>query len=164
MSSGTTPLTSLTLGNQYTHTTLAMARAQLAAQLQDSGCIHWSVPEMNSFIVESLRTWNALTGFYRRRIAFGSTVYGSQPFASFYDLANLTIGPGFDYNVTDTQIVIEIQRHFMEPGNGTFWGGTDQFTYPQVVTALQNALNRFLVDTGIVITWTIQPISPPPIG
>jgi hypothetical protein len=155
----------LNLGNQYTHTNLAQARNQIAAQLQDSGHVHWSADEINSFIFEALREWNALTGFYRRRVAFGTSVYGIQPYVSFYDLARMTsLGPGFSYNVTDLQIMTEIQQHFMEPPNGVTWDGTDQFTYQQVVSAIQNALNRFLEDTGIVITWTVQPISPPPTG
>lgn len=148
----------------YTHTTLGQAQSQLAARLQDGGGDFWSGTELNAYIVEALRTWNALTGFYRQRVAFSSNVYSAGTYNSFYDLPGVTGLTPFSYTVIDTQIVQVIQWQLIEPAAGTSWTGTDQFTYAQVSAALQNALNRFLQDTGVTVSWYMQSISPPPIG
>lgn len=222
----------------YAQITLGSARASLRLQLQDPSAPNpqWSDTELNAAIVESLRTWQALTGFTRYRATFatstnaGSTyltitgtingvnntftlsssphtlklyrngllqnpgvdytlsgvtitfLAGSIPFAGdtlvalgdfltaavplgFYDLAasgTLTAGL-FDYNVTDVQVWNSITNTLLEPTTIPY-AGTDQFSQQQILDAVIQARDQFLLDTGSVITRTLltnpaQPVS-----
>ena len=55
-------------------------------------------------------------------------------------------------SVTDRDLIQDIQRHLLEPVNATSWVGSEQFTYTGVVNALQTARDKFLLETGIVLT------------
>lgn len=144
----------------YTHTTLAQARTQLATRLNDPNLVQWTAAELNLYIQESLRFWQALTGFFRDRATI-STANG----AAFYDLTTAIAQAGlFDYNVTDASLVNTIEYHLLEPATIS-WTGTDQFTLEQVTQALQSRRDQFLVDTGCVITRTPNVAVPgPPVG
>lgn len=136
--------------------TLAQMRAALTARLQDPNYTFWSISELNANIVESLRTFNAYTGYWRTRIAITIPAL-----SHFIDL--MGSAPGFNITVKDTQIVSAIQEGLMEPDSGIAWTGTDQFTYAQVVQALQDSQNQFLQDTGIIVKTSILPFPSPPL-
>src|SRR5262249_18353631 len=67
----------------------------------------------------------------------------------YYDLFSLipTLAP----SITDQMLITTIQRHLMEPVSATSWVGTEQFTYDQVVAAIQKRLDRFKLETGLVL-------------
>jgi hypothetical protein len=48
----------------YTYTTLGVVRQEVANRLYDSAQVFWSAPELNSYLIEALRTFNAMTGFW----------------------------------------------------------------------------------------------------
>lgn len=151
----------------FSYITLSQARSALAGRLQDPGCVYWSASELNSILYEALRTRQALTAFYKDRIAFPS-VAGQ----SYYDLSvvgNTVQGPNspttyFGYSVTDVDIAQLILLHLLEPPlvPGTVWTGTGQFTFPQLVSAVQNRLTRFLGESGCVVSTSTVPINAGP--
>lgn len=134
----------------YAHTTLAQARTALAARLNDPGFTFWSAAELDRYIVEALRTFQALTGFYRDRLYFQMS-----PNVPFYDL-NLLLA---DYNlsVTDLDAWNLVLPQLVEPTTVPY-AGTDHFTQDQIVSAMQRRRNQFLVDTGCKITRSSIPV------
>ena len=146
----------------YSLITLGAARASLRLQLQDPSAPnpYWTDAELNAAIVESLRTWQALTGWNRDRATL-STVANT----GFYDLAasgQLTAGL-FDYNVTDVQVWNGITAILLEP-NTIPYAGTDQWTQQQITDSIVQARDQFLLDTGSVITRTFITNPGPPIS
>ena len=146
----------------YAFLTLGAARAALRLQLGDPSAAnpYWTDAELNGAIVESLRTWQALTGFTRERTSF-TTVANT----GFYDLAQagLLAAGFFDYNVTDLGVYQSITPTLLEP-TVVPYAGTDQFNQQQILDAIVQARDQFLLDTGSVITRTLisnpaQPIS-----
>ena len=136
---------------QYTSISLASAIQQLAARLNDSSNVHWSQTELQNAIVESLRIFQSLTGFYRERVTFNTIVN-----TTFYDLRsalNTQSGSTYPYafSVTDNQLLSEIQDHLNEPSTNP-WTGTAQFSIPAINAALQRARDQFLSDTGVYCT------------
>lgn len=135
----------------YTHTTLSSALSSLALRLGDPDNVYWKSAELTAYIIEALRTWQAFTSFYRDRQVFNTAA--NEP---FYDLSQTGLLPAgvFDYNVTDRNLVSIINYHLLEPqlSGGWTWTGTDQFSLAQVVEALQRRRDRFLGESGVVIT------------
>lgn len=147
---------------QYTSIQLAAARGALRLRLQDSGwpSQYWLDSELNANIVEALRNWQALTGFYRDRATLTTA-----PNVGLYDLSlsgQLTAG-FFDYNVTDVQLYQAICNHLLEPTILPYVG-TDQFTQQQILNALQARRDQFLVDSGAVISHVDFLAGAPPIS
>lgn len=137
----------------YSHTTFAQLKQLLANRLGDSSKVTWTdVPdqplqsELGLYINESLRTFQGLTGFFRLRQQIPLTTG-----VSFYDLP--TIFPiEVGYTIRDRELVGAIQYHLYEPFSPGSWTGSEQFTLADLVDALSRARNRFLDDTGIVVT------------
>lgn len=129
----------------YAHTTFAQAKAQLALRLDDPDGVFFKDEEHGFAIVQALRMWNVLTGQYRSREIFPTIA--NEP---FYQLA--TTLTQRTSTITDRQVISEMEYHLMEAQGLSAWTGTDQFTLPQLLTALQNRCNQFLADTGCVLT------------
>lgn len=141
----------------YTHTTLASAKTQLAALLNDPSKVHWKDAELGVYIQEAMRTWGALTAYWRVRGTFATTAG-----TAFYDLAT-SLPALLGYAVTDTAIVQAIEYHLLETATVP-WTGTDHFNLTEVTAALQRRRNQFLFDSGVVLTRTVMNVPPPPIG
>ena len=142
----------------YTTTSLTNAVKAVAARLADPGFVRFLEPEVTRYVIEALRTWNALTGHFRDHGTFRTV-----PGEPFYDLATaMTIPCG--YSVTDRDLIVEMQAHLLEPISATNWVGTDQFTYEDVVSAIERRRDQFLVETGMVVHHARYPIAPPPDG
>jgi len=146
----------------YSYITFGQMKTQLLARLQDSGAVYftnaatWS--EVGLYLIEAIRTWNALANYYRNRGQFALT--SGQP---FYDLP--TQLPALrSYNVFDQEMIAELQLALIEPVNVTSWTGTEMFTFNDVLLALQRRRNQFLVETGCVVTHITIPAPPTPIG
>jgi hypothetical protein len=141
----------------YTATTLTQALALLAGRLMDPTFVHWTAAELTIYVQQALRTWNALTGFYRDRDSFTTTV--NQP---IYDLP--TVLPALRAQTyTDDAAISQMVYHLLEPQPvAGVWTGTGQFTLPQVSQALQYARDRFLLETGIVLSTSTVTVDPVP--
>lgn len=135
----------------YTHTTLATAKSLLAARLGDAGKVFFIDSELGFAIVEARRLWNVLTSYDRERGQF-STSDG----IAFYQLASLLSNYDGDLlreqTIRDRSLVSEIEYHLIEPQNLTGWSGTDQFTFNQILTAIQRRRDQFLADTACVLS------------
>lgn len=144
---------------QYTYATLTDAQNALASRLYDNGVAStpsfqfWTAAELTLYIVEALRTWNALTGFWRAEFSFPL-----QPNVNWYDLTSQggTLRP---YTVTDQYLVNVIEYHLLEPqtsltpsaGTPAAWTGSNQFALDEIYGALTRRQNEVLTKTGCTI-------------
>ncbi len=153
----------------YSQITSLQFRQALAARLDDPTNVYWLDAELRVYEFETLRTWQALTGYWRNRAVWTATAL--EP---FYDLTNTAstgaaasnpaafVGP----TVTDQQIVQNIQYSLIENNGqvvaGNAWVGTEMFTLADVTQAMQRRLNQFLVDTGCMVFHSQLPTPAPP--
>ena len=143
----------------YSWLTFAQARTELAARLSDPNKTFWVDAELGIYIVEALRTWNSLAQFYKDRDSF-STAANTQ----WYDLTSVLALGLRSYNVTDLQLLTEIEYQLIEPPTGATWTGSEMFTVQDILTALQRRRDQFLNETGTVITRSTQGVSAPTEG
>lgn len=140
----------------FSHVTFQQFKDSLALRLGDSSKVFWTDEELGVYIVDALRHWSLLAQYTKVREEF-TTV----PAQAFYDLA--TLYTGRTYSVTDTDVIVAVQHHLMEPAPGTTWTGTEQFTYNDVLEALVRRRNRLLLETGCVLEAFEQDSDPPPV-
>lgn len=146
----------------YSHTTYAQLKTELALRLSDPGKVFWKDAELGVYIVESLRTWQAFSGYWRGRALFSTSAN-----VPFYDIADpaTALTPALrSATVLDTDVVSACLYHLMEPPILTLWTGSDMFTLVDVVNAVQRRRNQFLLETGVVISRTTQVLSGVPGG
>ena len=145
----------------YTAPTLLQARVALSERLNDQAQVRWVATELDDYIRESIRTWNAWTLQWRDQGTF-STV-ASQ---AFYDLpTELPTLRG--QTLTSENLVTDIQHALVENPvglNGGVWAGTDQFDLDQITNAIQRRRDQFLRETGSVLTRTTPASTPPASG
>lgn len=143
----------------YTAFTLADALSEMGSRLFDPLHVRWPEAELTIYIQQAIRTYNAFTNHFRESAAF-STVNKQ----AFYDLG--TEIPSLraqTYTVKDA--VDEILWHLLEPPlNGLLWTGTQQYSLDDVLSALQQARDTFLLDTGIMVTSSTQAVAAPADG
>ena len=147
------------VSGSYTTLTLQQAMQALADRLSDTSMIRWVAAELQSHILESLRTYSALTATFRDRGVFPTVA--SQ---AFYDLP--TVLPALrGYTVTDADLIASLEYSLLEPlSSGASWSGSQQFSLADLVNALTRRRDQFLRDTGAVVTRILSPVSPPPDG
>lgn len=136
----------------YQHITWGQLKAALALKLSDPSNIYWTDGELGLYLIETFRTWNVLTGFWRDSGTLNTVA--SQP---FYDLTTLTNGDGvplLNHVVKDQDTVRLIQYHFLEPSTGNSWTGSEQFTLSDLTNSIQKRRDQLLADTGCVVTRT----------
>jgi hypothetical protein len=138
-------------------------RAQLAARLGDVSNIFWTDTENGIWLAEALRLFGLCSGFWRER-GILTTVAGT----AFYDLNALLLNGAFlplSPTVTDRNIIQQLQFALLESTTSqTSWPGTEMFTYADITNAVQNRLNQFLADTGIVVNASTVNVVAPPVG
>jgi hypothetical protein len=133
---------------------LSQAILDVGSRLSDLNLVHWTSAEIQRYLVEALRTYNALTQTYRNRATFSSALA-----AAFYDLP--TVIPALrSYNVTDRDLVLDIQYALMETPNSSGWTGTSMFNLNEVVGAIQRRTDQFLRTTGAVATLANLTVTP----
>jgi len=131
----------------YAFITFAQAQSILASRLEDAGLTFWNQPnELANSIIEAVRTFQALTGSYKQQFGFFTT-----PFVPYYDLTQLPASP-INFNVTDVEVANNVLAALLEPPLTAAWVGTGQFTFTQLLNALQSRVNRYLGDTGAIVT------------
>lgn len=139
----------------YSHLTFAQLKTLLALRLSDSTNIYWADNELGIYLKEALRTFGLVSGFYSDRDTF-PTVSGQ----AFYNLNSALASNSLQFTVTDQDLVSQFKYMLLEQNAnvGSSWstgsGQTDQFTLSDVTNALEKRRNQFLLETGLVITYT----------
>lgn len=116
-----------------------------AARLYDIGKIQWTDAELSSLVIESLRTWNALSQFWREEFTF--TLEADK---WWYDLRAVA-GSLIPYTVTQYDIISKIKRHLLEPPAPDVWGGSTQFSLSDVLGACRRRQDETLGTTACTI-------------
>src|SRR5262245_42171276 len=147
----------------YTHTTFGALKTELSLRLWDQTKVFWVDAELGIHIQEALRTYGLCSGFWRER---GTLTTSNM--LGFYDInQQLLSGSGYPLRptVTDRDIIRALEYHLLEPtASQSPWQGTETFTYQDLAQAVQNRLNQFLADTGVVVRRSVIPVMSPPIG
>jgi len=138
----------------YANTTLGQAKTQLAQLLGDETNVFWTANELGVYITEALRTWGAMSLYWKERGTFSTTA--NQPFY----LLQTQLPTQLAYTVTDQDLVESIQYSLLEPPTGNSWTGTDQFSLLDLTNAIQRRRNKFLVETGAVLSHSNPVITP----
>lgn len=129
-------------------------RTQLSTRLSDTSNVFWTDTEVGVYLAETLRLYGVLSGFWREQGSFNTSAS-----TAFYDIAT-QLSTQLGYTVTDRDIIKSIQYHLLESvSTQSSWGGTEQFVYNDIVNAVQNRLNQFMSDTGIVVNESNQAIA-----
>lgn len=135
----------------YTYITQGQFLTQLANRLYDSSEQFWSHAEKTLLLEEALRTWNALTGFWR-----GDFTGPTQNGVTFYDLTSVatfanTLRP---LTLHDTDIYLPIQSHLLEPAVGVnpWTGVSTQFSADDLINAVQRRRDELLSISGCTYT------------
>ncbi len=130
------------------------AVSDLADKLYDPTYQFWTAEELATYLVEALRTWNALTSFWRTDMVF-PTVAG----VWWYDLP-AQAGSLRTYNVTDNDLLTQIEYHLLEPLTTVYplaWTGSTQFGLADILGAIQNKRDETLSVTGCTVTRNLLP-------
>jgi len=133
----------MTQAAPYQYIQLSTLRQQLANRLYDSGMVFWSSAELTVYVQEALRTWNALTGYWR-----GDFTAPTDSSTTWYDIPSLTntLRP---YTVTDQSVYQTILYHLLEPITGVV---SAQFTNDDIVQAVQRRRDELLSITSCTQT------------
>lgn len=126
----------------YAWITYLQARQALAARLADPGMIFWGDQEIGIYIIEALRTWNALTEFWNADFAFTATSAGV-----WYDFSKLTGSPRLR-TVKDTDLYTSMEYSLLEQPSGGVWTGTTQFNIGDLSGALQRRRDEVIQESG----------------
>ena len=138
--------------------TLGDAIVDLTARLGEVSPTRWTTPELARYLVEALRTWQAFTQVQR-----GQASFLTQSGVAFYDIP--TVVPALRaQTVLDQDLVTDIEYALMEPPTPSVWTGSEQFALSDLTQALQSRLDRFLKETGIVLTHITTAVTPPASG
>jgi hypothetical protein len=130
----------------YSSITYGQAKQELANRLYDSTKQFWSDAELGLYLIESLRTWNALTAFWRNDFTFPS-----QPGVTWYDLTDSTNLPNTlrPYTVLTPDLYTLIQYHLLEPPTGLLpWIGSTQFSLANLQAAVQRRTEEVIGVTA----------------
>jgi hypothetical protein len=146
----------------YAHTTWSALRSALSDRLGDT--TFWTddaavYSENQGYLKEALRVWAACAHRWKERVVFNATAN-----THWYDLTAVTTTPAsrMAYSVRDRFLLAEIQYHLIEPVNFSTWTGTEQFTFAEIVAALQRRRNQFLLEAGCHLIRSVLNISPLP--
>lgn len=129
----------------YSYITFAQAKQQLLQRLNDqtNGVYQnnqFTDAELGLYIVEALRTWNALTSMWLQDWTFTITPPVSQV---WYNLRNVS-GYARQQTVLDSDIYTLIEYHLLEPPTGATWTGTTQFSINDLSQALQRRRDEII--------------------
>ena len=107
----------------FSFATLAQAQSDLAQRLYDpqgqlivgnpgGSSFFWTQAELTAYIQEAIRTWNALTNYFRNEFTF-NLAQG----VNWYDITNTTTAPNTTrpFTVTDNILTQMIENCLLEP-------------------------------------------------
>lgn len=139
----------------YSYATLAQAQTELSLRLFDPTFQFWSQAELTLYIQESLRTFNALTSYWR-----GDFVFPTVENQVFYDLTNPGPSPNPSLrpvSVTDQQLYTIMEYMLLEPvltnfpAVGSTWTGSNQFSLADFFNSVQRRRDEILTLTGCTL-------------
>jgi hypothetical protein len=110
--------------------------------------VFWSQSELISYFTEALRTWNALTNYWKDDFLFTPSVG-----VTWYDLTNPSNSLR-GYTVTDQSLYLIMQYHLLEPATGINpWpvNGSIQFSADDFLNAVQRRRDEILSTTGCTV-------------
>jgi hypothetical protein len=130
----------------YTYVTLSTLLQELANRLYDSSMTFWTSAELTAYVQESLRTFNALTSYWR-----GDFVFPTVPSTTWMDLTAVpnSLVP---YTLFDTDLYNVIEYHLLEPPTGSAWTGSSQFTADDLINAVARRRDEILSVCGCTTT------------
>lgn len=137
--------------------TLGDADAALAARLYDTSGQFWPQSERFACIRETLRTWNALTGYWRADFTFPANA--ASPWYDLTQVAN-TLRP---LTVTDAELLLRMEQDLLEPATSAYpllWAGSAQFAIADLLGALGRRRDDLLGLTGCAITRSVVAAAP----
>src|SRR5271157_5528479 len=97
------------------------AISEVSIRLGDPNMTFFQHDEIYLYLLEGLRVFNALTGFWKEEFAFTVT----PPFTGNWFAANGAGSPR-QQTLTDTDVYNLIEYHLIEPVTGENWTGTNQ--------------------------------------
>jgi len=139
----------------YTYATLTEALTELSARLYDPTNQLWTTTELTGYIVEALRNWNAITGFWRTEQSFLLALN-----TWWYDLSTVS-GSVRPYTVTQYDIITQIENHLLEPPTPSSWTGSAQFGLTQVNNACQRRQDDILGETACTLVRALTATAAP---
>lgn len=136
----------------YSSITLAQALNDLSQRLYDQTSKFWSDAEKTVYIIEALRTFNALTGYWRDDFTL-DTVEDQV----WYDITSLSDAPNTlrPYTVTDVELLTVMEYHLLEPPTGATWTGSLQFAVSDLLQAIARRRDEILSGCGPTLTHTV---------
>lgn len=155
---------------QFSWITFAQAKTALASRLADPGMVKWINDELGRYLVEALRTWNALTNIWNTPYDLSPIITANQ---IWYGLSSNANYPRVR-TVTDQEVEILMAYHLLENGLayggfGFNWGfnfgygqssGTGMFTLQQFSDALQRRRDEINQLTACNIVEISVPTTP----
>jgi|SRR5208337_2713116 len=127
---------------QFQWITWLQARQALAARLADPNNVFWTDAENKTYLLEALRTWNALTEQWNSTFAFTAT--SAQV---WYNLSLLGGSPRLR-TLQDSDLYTIMEYHLLEPATGATWTGTSQFSIADLQGALQRRRDEVIQASG----------------
>jgi len=113
--------------------------SEVSVRLGDESNGFWTTAELYLSLLESLRVFNAMTGWWKEQFVFDL----SPPFTQNWFAAN---GPGSprQQTLTDTDVYNLIEYHLFEPATGATWTGTNQFAIADLWQSMSRRRNEML--------------------
>lgn len=142
----------------FSYLTFSQCRQELANRLYDPTMQFWSEPELGIQIVEALRTWNAITSYWKAEFTFQTL-----PGISWMDLTDQSnLGNSLRlFTIFDTDLYTSMQYSLLEPPIWNPWTGrSEQFTPADFIGAIQRRMNEILSTTGCTVTRRLVPATP----
>jgi hypothetical protein len=112
--------------------------------------VFWTDAEKTIYLHEAVRTFAALSNFYRNTFDFPTVID-----QHWYNVATVA-GTLRSFNVTDVDLYTIIEYHFLEPPTGATWTGTLQFDIANLVDAVQGQRDQLLFETGCTLARSVQ--------
>lgn len=134
----------------YATITLTQALADLGRRLYDPNSVFWTDAEKTVYLRESVRTFAALSNFYRNQFNFATVID-----QHWYDLTTVA-GTLRSFNVTDVDLYTIIEYHLLEPPTGATWTGTLQFNINDLIKDVQIRRDQLLFETGCTLARSVQ--------
>jgi hypothetical protein len=127
----------------YAYISFLQFRQALSRRLYDPSMVFWTDAELGQICYEGLRTWNALTGYWR-----GDYTSQSASSTTWYDITSQT-NSLCPYTVTDQSVYATILYHLLEPPTGVV---SVQFTNDDIAQAVARRRDELLSITSCTQT------------
>jgi hypothetical protein len=132
--------------------TLTQAISALQGRLQNS--VFWSTAELQLYLFDSLRLWNALTEFWKEN-------YILDPGGDTWNNLGTIAGSPRLRTVTDADLYTRMQYMLLEPPSGAgTWTGTNQFDLASMQYALDKRRNEVIQAAFCNQGVALYPLSP----